>query len=81
MEREAIREWVAGRRAAGRRERLELCRRGPDREAAVRSALALIRAAGELHGWPPEADPVSTRENEIARRHWALLKQKLGARR
>lgn len=74
MDRLAIRKWVTSRRAAEAREREEV-RRARSDTAALRFALALIALEGRLHGWPRRDDPVSRREDELARARWARLRK------
>ena len=65
--------WIASRRAAEERERQEVKASGASPEAAIRAALALIALDGRLHGWPRLEDPVTKRENEVARAQWRRL--------
>lgn len=72
-----LRRWVAGHRLAAERQREEAAERGfhPD---PIRAALDLIAVAGQLHGWPPPKDPVTEREDELARECWNRLRKALG---
>lgn len=72
-----LRQWIAGHRLAAQRQREEAAEHGfsPD---PIRAALDLIAVAGELHGWPPPTDPVSEREDEVARQRWSQLRKALG---
>jgi hypothetical protein len=76
MERETIRRWVAGHRAAERRS-LELMRQeGPvSSEASFQAAMELC----DLATWV-EHDPVRDREVAEARRLWTKLKKPWVAR-
>lgn len=41
---------------------------------AIAFALALVALSGRLHGWPVPDDPVSMREDDLARVSWAKLR-------
>ena len=75
-----LRRWVEGYRAAQERERVEAVAAGPDPEAAIKSALALIALAGRLHGWPPPEDDADRREADAARATWDRLRAALATR-
>jgi hypothetical protein len=75
---EEIRRWMAGRRAAARRERAEL--RAPDPEVAFRRGLAMIALASRLHGWPPPESERDRRQDREAYDRWARLRRRLAAR-
>jgi hypothetical protein len=79
MDPENLRRWVAEKRAAAERERAEV-RGGSFSPDPIDAALDLIALGGELHGWPPPEDPVTLREDEVARERWARLRRTLGAR-
>jgi hypothetical protein len=74
MQREDLRRWVDGHRAAQRRERDEAIAAGPQPGAAIGSALALVALAGRLHGWPIAEDQVERREDAAARAAWDRLR-------
>jgi hypothetical protein len=76
VDREVIRGWIAGHRAAERRS-LELMRReGPmSPERSFHAAMELCELAP-----PVGPDPVRDREIEQARRLWAKLKKPWAAR-
>jgi hypothetical protein len=77
VEREVVRRWIAGHRAAERR-RLELMRQeGPiSPESSFRAAMELWDLATFM-----EHDPVRDREVAEARKLWAKLKKPWAARR
>lgn len=77
MQREDLRRWVAGHRAAQQREREEAFATGPQPKAAIASALALVALAGRLHGWPIPEDDVDRREDAAARAAWDHLRAAL----
>ncbi len=74
-----LRRWVANQRAAARRERQAARGDGFARDP-IRSALDLIAVAGDRCGWPVPEDEVRRREDELARRSWARLREALGGR-
>lgn len=63
--------WVQSRREAAAREREHF---GADPRAAIESALALVALTARLHGWPPEEDPITRREDEHARNAWGRVR-------
>ena len=79
MDPEDLRRWVAEKRAAAERERAEV-RGGSFSPDPIDAALDLIALGGELHGWPMSEDPVTLREDELARERWVRLRRALGAR-
>jgi len=78
MRAEDLLRWVESRRAAEARERLETRNAGPSSSAAIQSALALVDLTGRLHGWPPPEDPVTLREDALAREPWARVRANFG---
>jgi len=80
MQRDDLRRWVDGHRAAQQREREEAMATGARPAAAIASALALIALAGRLHGWPIPEDEVDVREDEAARSAWDRLRAALLSR-
>lgn len=78
MRPEDLRRWVMQKRAAAERERAEV-RRGSFSPDPIGAALDLIALGGELHGWPFPEDPVTLREDDLARKRWARLRRALGA--
>ena len=62
----SLRAWLAAKRAGEDRERQELRDRGPRPAEAIAGALALIRLARALQGWPIPEDEVSRREDQRA---------------
>jgi hypothetical protein len=75
---EDIRRWMAGRRAAERREREE--RRAVDPQAAFRRGLAMIALASRLHGWPRPESETDRRQDREAYARWARLRRRLAPR-
>ena len=68
---------MAGRRAAGRRERHEY--RLIDPQTALHRGLAMIALASRLHGWPlPESDR-DRRQDREAYARWVKLRRRLGS--
>jgi hypothetical protein len=76
MRPEDARRWVEARRAAEARERQE-ARDRTDSADSISAAFALIALAGRLQGWPPVEDPVTIREDELARERWRRLRERL----
>lgn len=70
--------WVDSRRAAEQREKLEARQTGPDSAGAIRSALALMALATRLYGWPVPEDPVTLREDALARERWHRVRTYFG---
>jgi len=75
-----LRRWVHDRRAAAAFERSEVRSAPTATTGAIAGALALVALSGRLHGWPIPDDPVSRREDELARARWARLRSALGGR-
>ncbi|HEX7941511.1 MAG TPA: hypothetical protein VF488_06880 [Gemmatimonadaceae bacterium] len=76
MERDAVRRWIAGQRAAERRSLELMQHEGPiSPELSFRAAMELCDLAGHM-----DSDPVRDREVETARRLWAKLKKPWAAR-
>jgi hypothetical protein len=75
---EAVRAWIASRRAAARRERDHERSAPVPVEVAIASALALIALDGRLHGWPRVEDPLDRRDDDAARRCWGRLRAAFG---
>ena len=80
MSRDDLRRWVAGYRAAQRRERVEAAAAGPEASAAIRHALALIALGGRLDGPDAGDDAIERRDAQRARAAWARLRTVLLAR-
>lgn len=78
MPREDLRRWVEDQRAAAERERASARQRGFSGDP-IRAGLELIDLAAELHGWPIPEDPVTLREDELARERWVRLRRALGS--
>src|SRR5262245_65158452 len=78
MRPEDLLRWVESRRAAEERERQEIRSAGPSSENAIQSALALAALTERLHGWPPPEDPVTLREDALARERWARVRAYFG---
>lgn len=74
MNPEDVRRMVTGWQAAGRREREERRKAGPDAAEAIQGALALMDLFGELHGWPPPENEARRRDNELARAQWVRVR-------
>ena len=75
---EEIRRWMAGRRAAARREQDEL--RPLDPEVAFGRGLAMIALASRFHGWPLPESERDRREDREAYDRWATLRRRLAVR-
>jgi hypothetical protein len=75
---EEIRHWIAGRRAAERRERAE--ERAIDPEIAFRRGLAMIALASRLHGWPLPENEEDRKQDLEAYARWSRLRHRLAAR-
>jgi hypothetical protein len=75
VNRGAVQAWIASRRAAEEREREERRSSPFSAEQAIASALALIAVDARLHGWPRMEDPVTRRENDVARHAWVRLRR------
>jgi hypothetical protein len=79
-EAEALRAWLARRRAGEEWERAEAYGTlVPVREAFARG-MELIDFAAELHGWPIPADAVGRRQDAEVRLVWRKLRERLGPR-
>jgi fermentation-respiration switch protein FrsA (DUF1100 family) len=78
MRAEDARRWAEARRLVEERERQE-AREQAAHVDPIGAALALIALAGRLQGWPPVDDPVSVREDELARDRWRRLRQRMRA--
>jgi hypothetical protein len=77
VDREAVRRWIAGQRAAERRSFEVMRQEGPlSPESSFDAAMELC----DLATWT-EHDPVRDREVEQARKIWAKLKKPWAARR
>jgi len=74
-----LRRWAENQRAAAERERSAVRDRGfsPD---PISAGFELIDLAAELYGWPVPEDPVTRREDELARERWVRLRRALGSR-
>lgn len=75
---EEIRRWIAGRRAAERREREEQC--AVDPQIALRRGLAMIALASRLHGWSLPESETDRRQDREAYARWVRLRRRLAAR-
>ena len=76
MDRDAVRRWINGHRAAERRNLELLQREGPmSSEASFLAAMELCDLAA-----PADSDPVRDREVAETRRLWAKLKKPWAAR-
>jgi hypothetical protein len=73
-DREVLRRRAAGWSLAEQREIAERRKAGPDRAAAITSALELIDLFDRLHGWPPPEDELRRRENDQARESWRRVR-------
>jgi hypothetical protein len=74
VDRSRLRLWVEDKRAVEARERAE-SRSSPLSGAdAAAQALALVALYGRLHGWPPEEDAVSRREDMLMYERWHRLR-------
>jgi hypothetical protein len=80
MSNDDLRRWVHDRRAIAALERREARSAPPAPGDAIAFALALVALSGRLHGWPVPDDPVSAREDDLARANWAKLRLALGNR-
>lgn len=78
MRSEDLLRWVESRRDAEQREKLEARQAGPDSAGAIRSALALVALTKRLHGWPVPEDPVTLREDALARERWDRVRTHFG---
>jgi hypothetical protein len=77
---EALRRWLAGRRATEKREWAEVRRAPLSPEESWRQALQLIAFAADRHGWPLPDDPLSAREDDLAYARWRRLRAAWRAR-
>lgn len=76
MERDAVRRWINGHRAAEQRNLELMQREGPmSSEASFLAAMELCDLAA-----PVDSDPVRDREIERTRTLWAKLKKSWAAR-
>jgi hypothetical protein len=73
-----IRRWIAGRRAAERREHTE--QRVLDPQIAFRRGLAMIALASRLHGWPLPESERDRRQDQEAYARWARLRRRMAPR-
>jgi hypothetical protein len=78
MRQDDLRRWADDQRASAERERAEARERSfaPD---PIEAALDLIALGAELQGWPVPDDPVTRREDELARERWVRLRRALGS--
>lgn len=74
MSNDDLRRWMNDRRAMAVVERREARSAPPEPGTAIAFALALVALSGRLHGWPVPDDPVSAREDDLARASWAKLR-------
>lgn len=79
MRPEDLRRWVEDQRAAAVRERAAV-RAGGFSPDPIAAGLDLIDLAADLHGWPIPEDPVTRREDELARERWVRLRRALTPR-
>jgi hypothetical protein len=70
MRSEDLLRWVESRRVAEQREQMETREAGPDVMGAIQSSLVLVAFTRRLHGWPVPEDPVTLREDALARERW-----------
>jgi hypothetical protein len=80
MRADDLRRWIRDRQAGEERERKEARSTPNSPEEAIASALALVALFGRLHGWPIPDDPVSVREDALARTRWSKLRLALRER-
>jgi hypothetical protein len=72
--------WLAGRRAAEQRERLERCDVSVSPARSFEQAAALIDLAARRHGWPLPCDAAAEEEDLKFHLIWAKLRNRLRSR-
>jgi hypothetical protein len=74
MDSSRLRRWVDDKRAVEARERGEARSGEASGGDAIAQALALVALYGRLHGWPPDEDEVSRREDAQMYGRWHRLR-------
>ena len=75
-ERDAVKRWRAGQRAAERAARELQAREGARPERAVAESLAAVNALEAAGQWPSPRDPASERAVQKVRARWALVERR-----
>ena len=75
-EKEAVRRWLRGQRAAAARQAELLAVEGARPEVAVGESRSAVNALEETWGWPAGRDPVAEQAVAIVRQRWARVQRR-----
>lgn len=75
-ERQRVKQWLAGHRAAEQRIRESRGADGPRPAQAVAESLSALDAMYRMGLWPGPRDPIDNRGVEIVRARWAKVEHR-----
>jgi hypothetical protein len=74
-ERQRVKQWLAGQRAAAEVQLELLAQEGPRVERAVAQSIAALEALRAMGRWPGPRDPESERAVKEVRARWARVQR------
>lgn len=75
-ERSAVRQWLAGQRAAADAQRTLQAAEGPRPARAVAQSIAALESLAAMGRWPAPRDPWSERGVEEVRARWVRIQRR-----
>lgn len=78
-DREAVKKWLRGQKAAEEMQKRLLAAEGPQPEKAIAEALSALDLLEDMAQWPGPRDTLAEREVEEVRRRWAKVQRRYRA--